>query len=333
MKYDTLDQVFEAFSRLKVLIIGDVMVDAYIYGHVSRISPEAPVPVVNSVKRDYRLGGAGNVARNIRSIGAEPILCSVIGNDNSANTLSKILSSRHISTDGIVKSDHRPTTVKTRIIAGSQQMLRIDDETTIPLNNEEKNQFLTKVKKLVPTADVIIFEDYDKGTLNEDIIAEIIKTAKEHNIPTAVDPKKRNFLAYKNCDLFKPNLKELKEGIKIDFDSAQEHELLDAIKKLQDKINAKKTLITLSENGVLLKTENEIIRVPAHRRSIADVSGAGDTVISIAGLALALDLSDRLLTELANLGGGLVCEHLGVVPVKKEELLTEAKKNKLERWL
>lgn len=333
MKLKSLEAVFDAFNHQTALVIGDIMLDAYIYGQVSRISPEAPVPVVNSTKRDFRLGGAGNVARNLKALGAETIICSVVGKDDHADILETILKDRSISSEGIQKSDARPTTVKTRVISGSQQMLRIDDESTQSLNNLEKENFSKKVLALLSKVDVVIFQDYDKGVLDEELIKTISDEANKRGVPIAVDPKKRNFLSYKNCTLFKPNLKELKEGLNIEFNINEEDKLHSAIDELRKVLDCQKTLITLSENGVLLKTDQDTTKVPAHVRSIADVSGAGDTVISIASLALSLGLSDRLIASLSNLGGGLVCEHLGVVPISKTDLYEEAKKHQLGQWL
>jgi len=325
---DDVSSVFEAFEKLKVLIIGDVMIDAYVYGVVNRISPEAPVPVVNVEKREKRLGGAANVALNVQALGATPIMCAVVGDDEDGSAFKSLLKKRNITDKGIIVSDQRVTTVKNRIISGSQQMLRIDSEDDQPLVGEELENLLQVVDQLINEVDLVIFEDYDKGCLTAEIISKTIRVCKDKNIPCAVDPKKRNFLNYKGCTLFKPNLKELKEGLKLDTDFEELNELGDAVNELNKYLDFSKALITLSERGIYLNNNlgSEII-VPAHIRNIADVSGAGDTVISIAGLCLALGLDDRKLMELANLGGGIVCESLGVVPIDKQRLMQEAKEN------
>jgi rfaE bifunctional protein kinase chain/domain len=329
----TLDEVFEGFKQLKVLIIGDVMIDAYTYGTVSRISPEAPVPIVNVRRQEKRLGGAANVALNIQALGATPILCSVIGEDDEANAFIELLHQSEITSKGIIRSTHRITTVKNRIIAGSQQMLRIDSEQDKPLNDLEHKSIVSQIKLLLEEVDLVIFEDYDKGTIDKNLIEETVAFAKSKRIPTAVDPKKRNFMDYSGVSLFKPNLKELKEGLKVEFDHKDPIALEEAVSSLESILKFKSALITLSENGVLISNEGVYSHIPAHIRSIADVSGAGDTVISIAGLCLALKVPAQFIAEMANLGGGLVCEHVGVVPIDLASLRLEAEKYNLEALL
>ncbi len=320
----TLPEIFDNFNSLKVLIIGDVMLDAYTWGKVERISPEAPVPIVNVRSREVRLGGAGNVVMNVQALGAEPIICSVIGSDAYGDALLKLLREQNLSTEGIIQSETRITTVKERIIAGSQQIVRVDTETD-KLINDSENQILTnKIKDLAQNADVIIFEDYDKGVLSKELIHDIISFANHHNIPTIVDPKKRNFLYYQNATLFKPNLKELKEGLAIHFDVKNPEELSEAVAMLKSALDLGGVFLTLSERGVYIDFKHERKAIPAHIRTIADVSGAGDTVISIAACCLALGLSPELIAGLSNLGGGLVCESVGVVPINKELLKQEA---------
>ncbi|BDC98069.1 D-glycero-beta-D-manno-heptose-7-phosphate kinase [Persicobacter psychrovividus] len=327
MKYSSLDKIFEQFNDLKVLVIGDVMVDSYIWGKVDRISPEAPVPVVNIHKKEDRLGGAANVAKNIQSLGATPILCSLVGEDGDGENFMRILEDRGVSTEGILQSSERVTTVKQRVLAGSQQMMRIDTETDKALSAQEQKALLSKIKTLIDQVDVIIFEDYDKGVLNKAVIAQVVSWAREKNIPTVVDPKKRNFLFYEGVTLFKPNLKEIKEGLKIEFNPDQPAELEGAVNQLLSKLNADIALITMSERGVYIKSKTEHVHIPAHIRSISDVSGAGDTVISITSLCLAMGLPLDFSASLANLGGGLVCESLGVVPIDKKRLYEEADKH------
>jgi D-glycero-beta-D-manno-heptose-7-phosphate kinase len=321
-----IEDIFEQFNSLRVLIIGDVMLDSYVWGKVDRISPEAPVPVVVAKSREYRLGGAGNVILNVHALGAEPIVCSVIGQDAEAENLLNELEKRGLRTDGVIQSKERITTVKERIIAGSQQVVRVDTETDKVITAHEQAQLIEKAKILIPNCHVIIFEDYDKGVLCPEVIAEITQFANAHNVPTVVDPKKRNFLAYKQVTLFKPNLKELKEGLKIDFNVKNDDEIKQAVQQLLDTLQAKGAFVTLSEHGVYIDYQHQTYRLPAHPRSIADVSGAGDTVISIAACCVALGLSPDFIAGLSNLGGGLVCEHVGVVPINKEVLKREAKK-------
>jgi rfaE bifunctional protein kinase chain/domain len=330
MAYSSLSNVFEGFSKLKVLIIGDVMIDAYVYGGVSRISPEAPVPIVNVKSKEKRLGGAANVALNVQAMGATPILCSIVGDDLEGAIFEELLAEQGITSRGIIKSGSRITTVKNRVLAGSQQMLRIDHESDHGLDALEQKTLIKHIENLLDECQLVIFEDYDKGTLNAQVIAATIAMANEKSIPTVVDPKKRNFMDYKNATLLKPNLKELKEGLKIDFDVKSKSALETAVAKLKTHLGFELGLITLSDRGVYIESSDEKYHLPAHLRSIADVSGAGDTVISIAGLCIALQLPLKFTAELANLGGGLVCEHLGVVPIDKDRLYNEAEKNQLQ---
>lgn len=326
MAGQSLENIFESFNNLKVLIIGDVMLDSYIWGAVERISPEAPVPVINVKKRDVRLGGAANVALNIQALGAQPILVALCGNDDAGKKLHAILDQQGMTTEGIVNSDARPTTVKTRVIASGQHVVRVDEESDKIANESEEQQLLTRIEKLLPACNVVIFEDYDKGVLNANLIAKAVQLAQAHKIPTVVDPKKRNFLAYHKVSLFKPNLKEMREGLKIDLESGNQEQLLKAIEILKEKLSVGGVMATLSEHGVYIDYKNEKIKIPAHPREIADVSGAGDTVVSIAALCVALNLSSKQIANLSNLGGGLVCQHVGVVPIDKKEFLKEALK-------
>jgi D-glycero-beta-D-manno-heptose-7-phosphate kinase len=327
MSYTTFSSIFQAFAQQKVLIVGDVMVDSYIWGAVERISPEAPVPVVAVRKRDFRLGGAANVGLNVAALGAEPILCALVGNDADGDRLRQRMQERGLTDAGLVTSHQRPTTVKTRVICGHQHIVRVDEEWDNPATREEENALLLAIEKLMPQCQVVIFEDYDKGTLTPRVIAETIALAKKHGIPTVVDPKKRNFLQYRGVTLFKPNLKELKEGLKIEFPSKDLEAIQKAVAQLREQLRCEAAMVTLSELGVVIDTARESWHIPAHLREIADVSGAGDTVISIAGLCVALGLPSYQVAALSNLGGGLVCEHVGVVPINKDDLLreTEAK--------
>jgi len=321
-----LQQVFANFNSLHVLIVGDVMLDSYIWGSVERISPEAPVPIVNVKKRDVRLGGAANVALNVQALGANPIMVALCGNDDAGKRLQQIVKDQHLSTGGLVVSATRPTTVKTRIIASSQHIVRVDDESDKPSSLEEEKELLERIEILLPSCHAIIFEDYDKGVISANLIQATVTLAQKHGIPTVVDPKKRNFLAYERVTLFKPNLKEMREGLKIELEAGNLSHLEAAIKILKDKLQVDGVMATLSEHGVYIDYQNEKLKLPAHPREIADVSGAGDTVVSIAALAVALKLSAKQIAALSNLGGGLVCQHVGVVPINKEELLIEAER-------
>ena len=322
----SIDQIFENFNKLKLLIIGDLMVDSYVWGVIERMSPEAPVPVVRVQKREMRLGGAGNVVLNIKALGAEPIICSVLGSDSVADSIINIFQENGLSTEGILKSDSRISTIKERIIADDKHVTRVDTEIDDLLNENETDKLILKIKSLLPGTDVIIFQDYDKGVISKKLIDAITQLAESENIPIVVDPKKRNFLHYKNATLFKPNLKEIKDGLGIQFDSKSKEEIELAVGELIKRLKLKGAFLTLSEKGVFIDFSGEKIHLPAHFRNIVDVSGAGDTVISIAACCVALGLPPLQIAQLSNLGGGLVCEQVGVVPIDKTLLYVEALK-------
>lgn len=329
MPFNSLQEIFSAFNQLKVLVIGDVMIDSYVWGKVSRVSPEAPVPIVHVHKKERRLGGAANVALNLQSLGAKPILCTVVGDDPDGESFFQLLEQQGITNEALIKSSDRITTVKERVLAGYQHLLRVDSESIKPLTAAEEKSLSEKIAALINEVDAVIFEDYDKGAINEYIISKTVALASENDIPVIVDPKKDNFFHYKSVDLFKPNLKELKEGTKLDFDKSDKKALQGAVKSLRESLGATNVMTTLSEEGVYIENEEETFHIKAHARSISDVSGAGDTVVSIAGLCRALKLNIKFTASLANLGGGLVCEHLGVVSINKQQLLEEAQKHKL----
>ncbi|MGE0770773.1 MAG: bifunctional heptose 7-phosphate kinase/heptose 1-phosphate adenyltransferase [Cyclobacteriaceae bacterium] len=315
-------RIIESFKDLPVLVIGDVMLDSYIWGSVDRISPEAPVPVVRVKNRDLRLGGAANVALNLQSLGAIPTVCALIGRDDAGSKLKELFGARKLPTVGLVESASRPTTIKTRVIASHQHVVRVDEESDAESTDEEVEQLWRAIEPILRKSRAVIFEDYDKGSINPALIEKTVSLANQLGIPTIVDPKRRNFLAYKNVTLFKPNLKELREGLKRDVSGANPTDVRSAVGQLMNEINAG-VMVTLSEHGVYINYRGEEAQLPAHPREIADVSGAGDTVVSIAGLCVALGLPAADIAYLSNLGGGLVCQHVGVVPIGKEELISE----------
>jgi rfaE bifunctional protein kinase chain/domain len=318
------DALFKSFRSVRVLIVGDVMVDAYYIGGVERISPEAPVPVVQVEKYESRLGGAGNVALNIHALGAQPVLCSVIGNDPEGQVLRRLMHDQGMTESGLIASDVRKTTTKTRVIGNRHQIVRIDHELTDDLAKMESFLLLEAVKRELEQAAVLILEDYNKGVLHAGNIPQIIQLAREAGVPVIVDPKKRNFLAYKGVTLFKPNLKEIREGLNIAEELNDPEKVREAIARLQAELGNEITKVTMSERGVLIQGRGQEYLIPAHVRQIADVSGAGDTVVSVAALCLALSTDIQLLAALSNLAGGIVCEYTGVVPIDPERLLAEA---------
>lgn len=316
-------ELFQQFTQLNILIVGDVMIDAYLWGKVDRISPEAPVPVIDCNKRENRLGGAGNVALNIQSMGANPILCATIGNDDKSKVLIDLMQQAGMSTQGLLVDNERPTTCKTRIISNHQQLLRVDQEITTELNNSVAAAFIKNIGNIIQTKkiDAIIFQDYDKGCITRKLIENIVKLANSNNIPTLVDPKKRHYNHYHHVSLFKPNFKELTEGLKIDLDKNNIEGIRQVALQFMESKGISHMLVTLSEHGMLLTNKNDYVHIPAEIREINDVSGAGDTVISIAGLCQAAKLPMTDTVWLANFCGGLVCEKVGVVPITPDMVL------------
>ena len=326
MKKPDIKSIFDSFNQFNILIIGDVMIDSYMWGKVNRISPEAPVPIIMSTKQENRLGGAANVALNVQALGANPILCSVIGKDAKSKTFYSLLKKRKLTDEGIFEDDSRKTTVKTRIIADNQQLLRVDEEMDKELTKETETKFINHILTILSDQPInaIIFEDYDKGCITPELIRSIVEFANKKNIPTLVDPKKRNFMEYKNVTLFKPNFKELVEGSKIDIPKGDFDGIFKASQKLHNELKSKYLLITLSELGVFISYNGSFKTIPAEIRDIADVSGAGDTLIGTASLCLAAKLDPELIAGISNLAGGLVCEKVGVVPINKDQLLEES---------
>jgi rfaE bifunctional protein kinase chain/domain len=320
-----LDEVFMNFAQKKVLVIGDLMLDAYIWGKVDRISPEAPVPVLHVRESEYRLGGAANVAKNLRALGAEVEVAGVTGDDEEAKIMLDLFTKEGISCKSVVADKSRPTTVKQRIIANAQHLLRIDKEVSENVSQEISEEISRRIDKNLSSFDAIVFEDYDKGVLSEGFIQKFILAAKKRNIPTIIDPKKRNFRAYSGAYLFKPNLKELREGLNGDFRPSSSSFEAD-LKNAREMLGVENLMVTLSEDGVAFVEKNgNFGKIKAHKREISDVSGAGDTVVAVAALCTALNLPMFATADLSNLAGGLVCEHSGVVPIDKKRLQEEAK--------
>jgi len=319
----------DLFNNKKILIIGDVMLDSYLFGSVERISPEAPVPIVDIVVKQDKLGGAANVASNIKNLGGTPLLCSVIGKDQKGEIFITLLKKLRITTDYIYLSDNRITTNKTRIIGNNHQMLRVDEEIKTELNSDQSN-LLNMFDNVLENEDIdcILFQDYDKGILNEQVINIITEKANYLNIPIIVDPKKKNFSHYKNVTLFKPNFKEFKEGLNIS--SSNRLESLELGSKILHEKGIEIVFITLSENGIFVsykKGKNIVNKIiPGISRDVVDVSGAGDTVISVVAM-LINDLGIEEIAKISNIAGGIVCEEVGVVPIDRDKLLEEYEQN------
>jgi D-glycero-beta-D-manno-heptose-7-phosphate kinase len=322
------EKLFGDFSQLKVAVIGDVMLDTYWWGHVERISPEAPVPVVAVSKKEQRIGGAGNVALNIASLGATVHILSVLGKDEDGEQLTGLLQQKNINTKYLVHSEQRITTNKIRIISRNQHMMRLDAEMADDMAATDEGRLLYACENYIAAEnpDVIILEDYNKGVLTKNVIQQIIALCKKNKILTAVDPKRKNFFAYEGVDIFKPNLKEVKDALNIIGEEINISVLKDMHLQLQQKLHHRISLITLSEKGVFYQQEDNVSIIHTHIRSIADVSGAGDTVIAVAALVFTATTDAKLMAEMANIAGGLVCEEVGTVAINKKLLIDECKK-------
>lgn len=319
--------LLERFNGLRALVVGDVMIDTYSKGVVERMSPEAPVPIVNLQEQFRRLGGAANVAINLKALGAEPMVFSVIGNDDAGKNLLQLMKEQGLEVGGIASSNHRKTTVKHRILDGTRQLLRIDSEDTFDLTSLERSILLHLIQQTMDRAlvDVVVLQDYNKGVLTEETIQEILALCHERQIPVVVDPKKKNFFAYQGVTLFKPNAKELREGLGRITETPEE--LRQAMLILQEQLQCEHLLVTLSDKGVMMLHEGVFHHIPAHPRKIVDVSGAGDTVLSVAALCVACkghcEVAPKTIAALSNIAGGLVCETSGVVPIDKEMFIKE----------
>ena len=322
---ENIQKLFESFSKLKVGVIGDVMLDTYMWGRVDRISPEAPVPVVQLEEKEYRIGGAGNVALNCQSLGSQVFILSLTGDDNEGLLLEELFHENMIDTSYLLKSPSRTTTNKTRIISRNQQMIRLDKEVTTDLDPNNEELLLQQVHSFIQThdPDVMIFEDYNKGILTERVIHQVITICKEAGVVTAVDPKRKNFFAYHRADIFKPNLGEVKQGLNLLIEEINNSLLSKIHLELKNVLEHNISFITLSDKGVFYQKDGLAKIIPSHLRNIADVSGAGDTVIAVAALVYTATQNVHLMAEVANIAGGLVCEEVGTVAIDKSRLQRE----------
>ncbi|MCW5908865.1 MAG: carbohydrate kinase [Chitinophagales bacterium] len=311
------------FKNLNVLIVGDVMVDFYLFGEVNRISPEAPVPVVEILTKEARPGGAANVALNIAALGANPILLTMVGKDLTAAMLLRMLKENEVSTAHVLQHKARVTALKTRVFDEDKQVVRFDEEEVEDLESAQENLLLKELKKIFSAQkiDAIILQDYNKGVLTKYVIKQILLLATKNEIPVAVDPKERNFFDYQAIDLFKPNLREFSEAIGYRINPKSIDSLRSGAEELRRKNRFKNLMVTLGANGIFCftKTGDSFI-VPAKSIKAADVSGAGDTVISIAALAYAAKYSMREIAQFANKGAAAVCKKIGVSPVTLRDM-------------
>lgn len=328
VKRDDIEDIFSKFSELNVLIIGDAMVDNYLWGKADRISAEAPVPVVTVIRQEARLGGAGNVSLNLQALGANPILITFVGDDDNGKIFTNLMKENHLSSDRVFADKNRMTTVKTRIYSGDRQVARVDQEVSALLDSDFEAHIFAEIVKVIDTEriSVVVFVDYDKGLITPWLIRKVVELAKSRNLLTVADPKIRNFDDYREIDLLKPNFKEFRDGLKLQIEMTDLKKLKAIAENFKNENNIGMLLITLSELGVWVSNGEMQNYFPAEVRNIADVSGAGDTVVAMASLCLATGLSAALTAQLSNLAGGLVCEKPGVVSVDREQLKKEAEK-------
>ena len=320
MDLNNLSFLIKGFRNSKIAILGDVILDEYCWGKVERISPEAPVPIVQIKEESWKLGGAANVASNIASLGGEAYMFSILGNDENASKLLRELRAQNINIDGIVLSDKRKTSIKSRIIGQNQQMMRIDREEIIPINYEEQKSILIKIDSIFDKLDGIIISDYAKGIIVEDLFVEIIRKFKSNNKFIAVDPRQKNFKFYKKQTVITPNVKEAQEALGRMFYS--EEDLLKGGSDLLKMSESDMILLTRSEKGVtLFEKDKQPLTIPTKALKVYDVTGAGDTVIAVFALGLSLNISSSDAAEIANIAAGIVVGKVGTATAKPEELI------------
>ena len=300
------------------------MIDSYIFGSQHKVTADTSVPILATNRQEKRLGGAANVALNIQALGATPVLCSVVGDDNDGETFEKLLEQRGMPNKGIIRSQNRKTTNKLRILSGAQQLLRVDSEDVHPLVDLDRKSLLHHIDNLSKESDLIIFEDYDKGTVHSEIITETIKIADKRKIPVLADPKQQNFLSYNGVTLFKPSVSELELLNTEKLDLRMEENLKRVVDKLNKEIGADNYLISLENGDIYFQSSNKSGILSTHLSGVSDMSGVGNAIISIAGLGLSLGIELEALAELANIGASIVAEYSGVVPIKKDQLLKAA---------
>ncbi len=316
---ERLTEIKNNFSGKNIMIVGDMMLDGYYWGKVKRISPEAPVPIVELNNEFLRFGGAANVALNILKLNGNPLPIGVVGNDPGAEDFKKLFKDLGISQDGIITDPDRPTTIKTRVIADQQHVVRIDRESKKYINSDIEETIFNKVKEHIEETDAIILQDYNKGVLTKSLIRNVINLANQHNKIITVDPKFNNFLEFENVTVFKPNKNEAENIFGIRIDSDKDIEL--AGKRLLNNLKSKYILLTLGKRGIaLFENDKEVKRIPTKARKVSDVSGAGDTVISTLTMALAAGTDIYEAAYFANYAGGLVCEEVGIVPIDIDKL-------------
>jgi rfaE bifunctional protein kinase chain/domain len=322
---ERLTRLKNSFNGLKIAIVGDMMLDCYFRGEVKRISPEAPVPVLDVDNEFYRFGGAANVALNILKLGGIPYPIGVVGNDNDGRIFLSLTEDSNINQSGLVIDENRPTTAKTRVIAHNQHVVRIDKESKKYLSAEVEIKLMKYIEDNIDDFDGIILQDYNKGVLTPSLIEKITSLANIKNLLITVDPKFNNFFLFKDVTVIKPNRKEAEDvlGMKIRNDE----DITIAGNRILEKTNAENVILTLSEEGIAVFEQNKPEkRMPTKAQIVADVSGAGDTVISTLTMALAAKADIIEASYLANYAGGIVCEEVGIIPIELDKLFDTIRK-------
>ena len=324
----TINEIFTEAKKLNVIVVGDSMLDSYKIGNVTRQSPEAEVPIVDIENKSKKLGGAANVILNLKYLGVNPILCSVIGDDESGRKLTSLLKKNNLDTGGIIIDKSRKTTVKERVIVKKKHILRIDEEIKKNLNDRVRKKLLKKIESYIENSDILIFQDYNKGVIDKKLLKGISYMKK---IFISVDPKIKNFTDFKNIDLFKPNLKEISSALEIEAPTIKNLEVMG--KKLMKKNHIDNLMITLSERGIIIITKESVSKFEIYESEIVDVSGAGDAIISLASILFYLNLPLSFIGKMCNVAGGIVCMHSGVKAINCKELIEKAKRYKLDLYL
>lgn len=312
-------ELLERCRRRRIAVIGDVMLDRYFWGSVTRISPEAPVPVVDFEEEQVRLGGAANVAHNLATLGAEPLLIGVIGQDAAGEVLLELMRQQGWDTRGVFRIRQRPTTEKIRILGNRQHLVRLDREVRTPIDGTLVEGVLRLLEEATDI-EALIFQDYNKGMLTGELIRASLALMQRRGIPVLVDPKYENFFAYDGATLFKPNRREAAQALQRPLPTLEDVRW--AARQLQERLHCRAVLVTLGEEGMFLwEAEGQETYIPARARHVADVSGAGDTVIATVAVALVAGASFREAAALANFAAGVVCAEPGVVPITPQALL------------
>jgi len=318
--FTRVNQIIDGLQGKKILVLGDVMIDKYLRGKVSRLSPEAPVPVVDIESETSHFGGAANVAFNLKTLGCDPLMVGMVGQDEYGQRFISLLEDNGLRAEGVIAVDDRPTTVKTRIIGDNQHIARVDREQVRYVAGKIEQNIIKHISRMLPEVDAVILEDYNKGLLSPAIIEYTIAEAGRRNIIVTVDPKFTNFLAYRQATLFKPNLKESAQALARTIETTRQVE--EAARELQQKLQVQAVLLTRGADGMTLYRETgEIWHIPTQTREVADVSGAGDTVIAALTAALCAGADYPEAAMIANYAAGIVCEDVGIVPIEKEQLL------------